>query len=157
MTNLLCYKHSTEKWKYILYISVTHKVLKSFRSKMVICAHDVWKVHGASSSYIKTCWQTFFICICILHLYESLSPAKNLLIPHPPTPGKISPTKFVFSHHQKSILPSLLIKSYNSGKTSFLAVVIAPVPFYFNFILFWHTGHANFDFNSCSVFTECCF
>ena len=75
----------------------------------------------------------------------------------PPTPGKISPTKFVFSHHQKSILPSLLIKSYNSGKTSYLAVVIAPVPFYFNFILFWHTGHANFDFNWSSVFTECCF
>ena len=32
-------------------------------------------------------------------------------------------------------------------KTSFLAVVIAPVPFFFNFILFVHAGHANFDFN----------
>ena len=71
-------------------------------------------------------------------------------------PGRIFPTKFLFFHHQKSIPPSLLIKSYNPGKTSFLAVVIASVAFCFNFILFWHTGHANFYFNSCSVFTECC-
>ena len=28
---------------------------------------------------------------------------------------------------------------------------------YFNFILFVHTGHANFDFYWHSVFTECCF
>ena len=89
--NLSYYKHSTEKWKYIPYISVTHKVLISFRSKMVVCAHDVCKVHGASSSYMKTCCQTFFICICILHLYESLSPAKNLLIPHPPHLEKFPP------------------------------------------------------------------
>ena len=40
---------------------------------------------------------------------------------------------------------------------SFLAVVIAPVPFYFNFIFFVHIGHANFDFNLCSIIAECCF
>ena len=29
--------------------------------------------------------------------------------------------------------------------------------FYFNFVLFVHTDHANFDFNRCSTFTKCCF
>ena len=29
--------------------------------------------------------------------------------------------------------------------------------FYFNFILFVHTGHANFDFHQGSLFTKCCF
>ena len=29
--------------------------------------------------------------------------------------------------------------------------------FYFNFIHFVHTGQANFDFNQCSILTECCF
>ena len=42
-------------------------------------------------------------------------------------------------------------------KTSFITVVIAPVPFYFTYILFVHTGHTNSDFNQCSVFTECFF
>ena len=28
--------------------------------------------------------------------------------------------------------------------------------FYFNFILFAHTVQTNFDFNQCSIFTECC-
>ena len=36
---------------------------------------------------------------------------------------------------------------YNPVKASFLAVVIAHVPFLFNFILSVHIGHANFDFN----------
>ena len=42
-------------------------------------------------------------------------------------------------------------------KTSFITVVIAPVLFYFTYILFVHTGHTNSDFNQCSVFTECFF
>ena len=42
-------------------------------------------------------------------------------------------------------------------KTSFITVVIAPVPFYFTYILFVHTVHTNSDFNQCSVFTECFF
>ena len=29
--------------------------------------------------------------------------------------------------------------------------------FYFTFILFVHTVHANFDFDQCSIFSECCF
>ena len=32
-------------------------------------------------------------------------------------------------------------------KPSSLAAVMAPVPFCFNFLIFVHTGHANFDFN----------
>ena len=74
------------------------------------------------------------------------SPPTNQKFGHSPSPRQI-----LIPSHQKSIRPNKRIK------TSFLAVVIAPVPFLFNFILFWHTGHANFDFNWCSVFTECCF
>ena len=40
---------------------MTHKVLKSCRSKMATWAHDVCDVHGASSLYIKICWQSSFI------------------------------------------------------------------------------------------------
>ena len=39
---------------------VTHKVLKSCRSKMATLEHDVCDVHGASSLYIKTCWQSLY-------------------------------------------------------------------------------------------------
>ena len=56
--NLLYYKHWTDKWKYIPYISMTHKVLKSCRSKIVTLEHDVSDVHGASSLYIKTYLQS---------------------------------------------------------------------------------------------------
>ena len=45
-----------------MYISVTHKVLKSCRSKMATLAHDVCDVHGASSLYIK---KFFYIYIYI--------------------------------------------------------------------------------------------
>ena len=41
-------------------MSVTHKVLKSCRSKMATLAHDVCDVHGASSLYIKTCWKGLY-------------------------------------------------------------------------------------------------
>ena len=60
--NFLYYKHWTDKWKYTPYISVTHKVLKSCRSKMATLEHDVCDVHGhgASSLYIKTCWQSLY-------------------------------------------------------------------------------------------------
>ena len=50
--NLLKYKHWTDKWNYTPYISVTHKALKSCRSKMATLAHDVSDVHGASVLYI---------------------------------------------------------------------------------------------------------
>ena len=71
----LYYEYWTNKWKYIPYISVTHKVLKFCRSKTATLAPDVCDVHGASSLYTKTCWQKFFyICICIyiymyMHIY----------------------------------------------------------------------------------------
>ena len=37
---------------------MTHKVLKSCRSKMATLERDVCDVHGASSLHIKTCWQS---------------------------------------------------------------------------------------------------
>ena len=49
MINLLYYRHWTDKQKYIPYISVTYKVLKSCRSKMATWAHDVYDLHEASS------------------------------------------------------------------------------------------------------------
>ena len=46
--------------QYIPQMSVTHKVLKSSRSKMTTLAHAVCDVHGAFSLYIKTCWQSLY-------------------------------------------------------------------------------------------------
>ena len=46
---------------YIPYISVTQNGLKSCRTKIATWAHDVYDVHGASSLYIETCWQSSFI------------------------------------------------------------------------------------------------
>ena len=71
--NLLYYKHSREKWKYIPYISVPHKVLKSFRSKMATSTHDICNEHGASSTYKKTCWQSSFIYVYVYYIYMSPS------------------------------------------------------------------------------------
>ena len=107
MINLLYYEHWSDKWKYILYISVTHKVLKSCRSKMSTLAHDVCDVHGASSLYMKTCWQSsliyvityiyIYIYIYMVYIYtgfsllgrwgESPYPATNLLIPSSSPPN----------------------------------------------------------------------
>ena len=61
MINLLYYVHRTEKRKYIPYISVTHKVLKSCKSKMATLAHDVCDVHGASSLYKKPVGEVVFL------------------------------------------------------------------------------------------------
>ena len=60
MINLLYYKHWTDKWKCIPFISVTHKVLKSWRSTMATLEHDECDLHGAYSLYIKTCWQSLY-------------------------------------------------------------------------------------------------
>ena len=79
---------------------------------------------------------------------------------HLPTWKKFLPNRFplppnFYSFPTKSQFPSPLTKcsfsSYNPIKTPFLIVVIAPVLFLYDFILFWYTGHANFDFNWCSV------
>ena len=60
--------------------------------------------------------------------------AKNLLLPHT---WKSSPNQILFLPHQKSIrLFKWTFSSYNLMKTSFLAVVIAPVPF---FVLISHS------------------
>ena len=93
---------------------MTHKVLKSCRSKMATLAHDVCDVHGASLLYIKPVGK---VCtgFSLLGGWGSPPPTKNLLL-HPLL------TKFLFP---PTIQPNEKIK------TSFLAVVIVPVPFLF--------------------------
>ena len=101
---------------------------------MVTLAHDICDVHGVSSLYIKTCLQSSFIYMYNMYMYnkhiykvfltgamgECPPPAKNLLIPPSPANFYSLPTKSQFN----------LI---NKIKTSFLAVVIAPVQFLFEF------------------------
>ena len=92
--NLLYYEHWTVKRKYISYIAVTLKVIKSCKIKMTILAHDVCDVHGASLLYIKTCWQKFlYIYIYIyIHIHIGFTllggweepPNKYVLIPRSP-------------------------------------------------------------------------
>ena len=120
---------------------MTHKVLKSCRSKMSTLAHDVCDVHGASSLYMKTCWQSsliyvityiyIYIYIYIWFIYIQVfpywgdggsPPIQPQICSFPPPPHQI----FIPSH-QKTIQPNKKIKR------SFLAVVIAPVPFLFEF------------------------
>ena len=98
-------------------ISVIHKVIKSCRSKMATLTHDAFYVHGASSLYIKTCWQSLYMVFPTGDMGESSHQPKICSF----TP---SPPNF-YSSHQKSIQPNKKIK------TSFLAVVIAPVTFLF--------------------------
>ena len=76
---LLYYKYWIDKWKYIYipYISVTKKVLKSWRGKMATWALDVLDVHGASSLYIETYWQSLFI------IYSFPSTKNPSTLPHP--------------------------------------------------------------------------
>ena len=90
------------------------------------------------------------------------SPASSRKFAHPPTWK---------SPHNRLPLPDLYLRlpminsltkqqltCYSLIKTLFLAAIIVQLyHFYLNFILFVHTGHVNFDFNRCSVFTECCF
>ena len=40
---------------------------------------------------------------------------------------------------------------------SYLAVLIAPVPFLLQLHTLYTQGHANLYFNQCSIFTEYCF
>ena len=115
--NLLYYKHWTGKWKYIPYISVTHKVLKSCRSKTVTLAHDVCDMRRASSLYIKTFWQILYR---IFLLTGWGSPPTNQKFVH-----SVPLHRIFIPSHQNSIQPNSKIK------TSLLAVVIAPVPYLF--------------------------
>ena len=88
------------------------------------------------------CFLTFWLKIQGLPYWgwhgEGSPPTRQRFV-HPPPPSRLSR----LPHHQ-IFIPSL--PKANS-----------PHSICFNFILFWHTGHANFDFNWCSVFTECCF
>ena len=63
MNKLLYYGHWTDKRKYIPFISVTQKVVKSCGSKMATCymMYIMYDVHKASSLYKKTCRQSFFM------------------------------------------------------------------------------------------------
>ena len=72
------------------------------------------------------------------------------------TRGSCAPQPKICSFHSPSP-PNFYFVPTKRIKASFLAVVIAPYHFCFNFILFWKTGHANFDFNWRSVFTKYCF
>ena len=78
---------------------------------------------------------------------------------HPPHLAKISPP--LAESPPAKFYPSPLTKqqfsNYKPIKILFLAVLIAPVLFSFDFILFGDTGHTKFDFNWCWVFTESCF
>ena len=95
---LLYYKHWTDKWKYMPYISVTHKVPKSCRSKMATLEHDVCDVHVASSLYIKTCWQSLNGVFPTERMGESPHQPKNCSFnPSPPIfyslPPKVNSTQ----------------------------------------------------------------
>ena len=63
MIHLLYCRHWTDKRKYIPYISVTHKVVKSCGSNMTTCymMYIMYDVHKASSLYKRTCRQSFFM------------------------------------------------------------------------------------------------
>ena len=55
-----CITNTEQTSENIYHIYLTHKVLKSCRNKMTTLAHDVCDVHGGSSLYIKTCWQSLY-------------------------------------------------------------------------------------------------
>ena len=91
MINLLYYGQWTDKRKYIPYISVTHKVLKSCGSKMATWAH-VCDVHGASSLYKKTCRWSSFIYMYNIHGGSPPNQPKICSPPHPPPPHLEKPS-----------------------------------------------------------------
>ena len=81
-----------------IYTSVTHKVLKSCRSKMATLARDVSDVHGASSLYIKTCWESLYSLFLTRRMGESSHQPKSCsFTPFPPNfcslPPKVSSTQ----------------------------------------------------------------
>ena len=69
MIHLLYCRHWTDKRKYMPYISVTHKVLKSCRSKMATWANDVYDVHEISSLHKETCCLSSFIFVYVWYIY----------------------------------------------------------------------------------------
>ena len=99
MINLWYYGHWTGKGKYIPYISVTHKVLRSCRSKMVTSAHEVYDVQKTSSLYKETCRYSYFI---YMYIYFPIYIWEN-----PPHQTPLSNQIFIslFTFHLQSILP----------------------------------------------------
>ena len=71
---------------------MTHKKLKSCRSKMVTLAHDVCDMHGAFSLYIKTCWQSLYSAFPTGGMGESSNQPKICsFTPSPPNFYSLSP------------------------------------------------------------------
>ena len=133
--NLLHYKHWTDKWKYIPYLSATQKVLKSCRSKVahdVSLAHDVSYVHGASTLYKKHVGKAYTEFSL---LWGCGSPTTNQKFAHSPHPHQI-----LIPSHQKLIHPNKKIKML-----FFSCSHCSCTLFCFNFILFWNTDHANLN------------
>ena len=83
---------------------------------MATLAHDVSDVHGASTLYIKHVGKAYTEFSL---LWGWGSPTTNQKFAHSPPPHQI-----LIPSHQKLIHPNKKIKM------SFLAVVIAPVPFF---------------------------
>ena len=91
MINLLYYGHWTDKQKYIPFISVTHKKLKSCRNKMATWAQEVYDVHEASSLYKKTCWWSSYICIYNIYRGDGGSPPASQKFANSPLPARKNP------------------------------------------------------------------
>ena len=77
-------------------------------------------------------WQDFFIKLVFEHILVRSNICLECLTYVPP----LAKTLLIHSPHLEKLL------LYH---------------FYFNFMLFVHTGHADFAFNQCSIFTEYCF
>ena len=142
MINLLYYQHWIDKWKYVPYISVTCKVLKSCRSKMATLAHDVCDVRGACSLYIKTCRQSSFTYVYRVYMYICTQgfPYGGI--------GEVPPTKQKFSYplppHQVFVSspPKANSTQWKNKNVIFSCSHCSGTIFVLNFILFWKTGHA---------------
>ena len=75
-----------------------NKVLKSCRRKMATLEHDVCDMHGASSLYKKTCWQSLYRIFPSRAMRESLEQPKICsFTPSPPNfyslPRKVNSTQ----------------------------------------------------------------
>ena len=113
---------------------MTHKVLKSCRSKIANLAHDVCDVCGACTLYIKNILAKFIQGFPYYDDGGVPPPTKNFLI-------QPLPTRFLFPPTKSQLNP---IK-----KISFLAVVTAPVPFFVLILYSFETRSklVYFDFN----------
>ena len=138
--NLFYYKHLTDKWKYIpyIYIYVTHKVLKSCRSKMATLEHDVCDVHGTSSLYIKSYLQSLYRVFPTGRMGESPHQPKFCWLTASPTnfysiPPKVNSTQYknkivIFSCSHSSCTIFVLI-SYSFETPIMLILILIDVQY----------------------------